>query len=189
MLICLLQQTVGKWGNILGKSAIVKNTQLSFPYSTPSDRLTEVHIKLLKSFELPWWAHTICLFIPFLMERVAARKCNLSFQRYNTNIIRSATVTALAVDSRMLTDIPQLSWSAVSVLCAGQVGISACDQNLRRRYKGTRISFPHAFQVLTTISILLRTWWGDKMFSSICWLYGKHMDLSQGYRTHSWRLA
>lgn len=43
------------------------------------------------------------LVVPFfLMEEVAARMCNVSFQRYSMNIIRSGTVTALALNSRML---------------------------------------------------------------------------------------
>lgn len=86
------------------------------------------------------------------MEGVAARMCNVSFQRYNTNTTCSGTVTALALESRMLIVIPELLWSDVSHLCAGQVGISAgaCDYNLRRWDTGSSTSFSHAFQVLTT---------------------------------------
>lgn len=43
------------------------------------------------------------LVVPFfLMEEVAARMCNVSFQRYNMNTFRSGTVSALALNPRML---------------------------------------------------------------------------------------
>lgn len=60
---------------------------------------------------------------------MAARTCNVSFQRYNTNSTCSGTVTALALDSRVLTVIPELLRSDILHVCAGQVGISAgaCD--------------------------------------------------------------
>lgn len=128
----------------------------------------------------------------FLMEEVAARMCNASFQRYNTNIINSDTVTALALNSRML------RWSLTAFmvrhfapLCrpTGHFHLCLWPESEKKVGHRSQYSLSLDFSGSSHSIDSVRTWWSDKMFLSIWCLYGKHMDLSQSYRSHSWRLA
>ena len=133
------------------------------------------------------------LVIPFfLMEEVAARMRNVSFQRYNMSIICSGTVTALALNSRML------RWSPTAFmvrhftpLCRPSGHLCLCLWPESEKEVGHRshYSLSLGFSGSSHHISSMRTWWHDKIFLSIWCLYGKHMDLSQSYGRHSWRLA
>lgn len=128
----------------------------------------------------------------FLMKELSARMCNVWIQRYSMNTFCSGTVGALALNCRML------RWSPTAFLVRhftplcrpnGHLCPCLCPESEKKVGHRSQCSLSSAFSGSSHCTNSMRTQWDDKIFLSIWCLYGKHMDLSQCYRSHSWRLT